>query len=96
MVQKNPMRGTGAAWLTVAMLIALYVLVVRLQSVSAGYHAASFPQARLAPSQRVQGLLIPACSFRIPESSPDRLRTTGVRRTRLLCLSRQPLRSFRT
>src|SRR4051812_22619635 len=54
------MRQTGAACLTAVMLIALYVLVVRLQSVSAAAHYfTSFPQARLTPSQRVQGLLIP-------------------------------------
>jgi hypothetical protein len=90
------MRRTGAACITVVMLIALYVIVVRLQSVSAEYYPTSFSQARLATSQRVQGLLIPACSFRFLESLPARLQAPGVRQTRLLCLSRQPLRSLRT
>jgi len=96
MAQKNPMRRTGAAWLTVAMLIVFYVVVVRLQSASAVYYPTSFTQVRLATSQGVQSLLIPACSFRFLESLPDRLRASGVHRTRLLCLSRQPLRSLRT
>jgi len=96
MARKNSMRRAGAAWLTVLMLIAVYVIVVRLQSVSAAYHPTSILQSRLAHSQRIQGLLIPACSFRVLESLPGRMRAPGVRPTRLLCLSRQPVRSLRT
>jgi hypothetical protein len=86
------MRGTGAACLTVALLVALYVVVVRLQSVSPAHHATSTLRARLVPSQRVQGLLIPVCSFRLLETSPAWHSLPGVRPTELVCISPEPLR----
>ena len=96
MAQKNPMRRTGAAWLTVVMLVALYATVVRLESASAVSYPTSFTQARLPTTQRVQSLVIRECSFPLLESLPAQFRVPGVRRTRLLCLPREPLRSFRT
>ena len=71
MAQKNPMRRTGAAWLTVVMLVALYATVVRLESASAVSYPTSFTQARLPTTQRVQSLVIPACSF--PSWNPCQL-----------------------